>query len=106
MLIAAAMLTAAINVEIDLGSLFRRNEPQAPAVTCSIKTVGYRFSGTPGQEFRYAGDTYRIPREGAIELIADSRRNTYSIGGRTLPLDAWPQNQFGFREVSLPAANR
>ena len=106
MLIAALALTAAINIEIDLNALLARGQrPTAPEVTCGITTVGYRFVGRPGQEFRYAGDTYRMPKEGAIELIADRRNTTYRINDRSLPLDVWPLDQFGFREVPLPIAD-
>ncbi len=103
-LAAALILTASINVEIDLGALFKRARTvQEPAVTCNISTVGYRFMGRPGQEFRYAGDTYTVPAEGSIELIASRRRTSYTINGRSLPLEVWPRDQFGFREVPLPS---
>lgn len=102
MLVAAITLTAAISFEVDLGKLFNAHRLQEPTVTCGIRTVGYRFSGAPGQKFRYAGDEYTIPEEGWIELIADRRKTTYRIGDRTLPLDVWPLNQFGFRDVPLP----
>ncbi|HEX2122905.1 MAG TPA: hypothetical protein VHL59_14835 [Thermoanaerobaculia bacterium] len=104
--LAAIALTASINLEIDLGALVRAHRPQTPTVTCGIKTVGYRFEGRPGQEFRYAGDTYVVPEEGWIELIADRRSTTYRIHDRALPLDVWPLNQFGFREVPLPKTEK
>ncbi len=100
MLILAAVLTASIN--LDLTMLIRRAR-QEPVVTCGIVTVGYRFRGKPGQEFRYAGDTYEIPEEGWVELIADRRRTTYAIRGRSLPLDVWPRDPFGFRDIPLPS---
>lgn len=104
MIVLAAALTLSINVELDLTALVRRARPKdAPAVTCGIKTVGYRFVGKPGQQFRYAGENWTIPGEGWIELIADRRRNTYAIAGKTLPLDVWALDQFGFREVPMPA---
>lgn len=104
MILAGALLLASINVEIDLGALFKRPKAvQATTVTCSIATVGYRFSGQAGQEFRYAGVNYKVPAEGSIELIATPRRTTYAFRGRSLPLEVWPYNQFGFREVPLPA---
>jgi hypothetical protein len=104
MILLAVALTASINIELDLGALLHRaSQKTAPAVTCGISTVGYRFSGKPGQEFRYAGDTYEVPAEGWVELIADKRRTTYSYGSRSLPLEVWPKNQFGFREVPLPS---
>jgi hypothetical protein len=105
-LVAAALLTASINVELDLGALIHRTTAKQPTVTCGISTVGYRFSGKPGQAFRYAGDTYQVPAEGWVELIADKRRTTYSYNGRSLPLDVWPKNQFGFREVPLPSPDQ
>jgi hypothetical protein len=102
MILAAATLTAALSLEIDLGALFKANRARAPKVTCGIRTVGYRFSGKPGQMFRYAGDTYTIPAEGWIELIADRRSTTYRINNETLPLEGFPLNQFSFGEVPLP----
>lgn len=98
----AAVLTASINVDIDLSRLVLRAGIAAPVVGCGIVTVGYRFRGTPGQQFRYAGDTYVVPREGLVELIADPRRTTYAIENRTLELDVSPRDAFGFREVPLP----
>ncbi|HKR62959.1 MAG TPA: hypothetical protein VJZ00_04440 [Thermoanaerobaculia bacterium] len=106
MLILAVALTASINIELDLGTLIKHSAPKSPDVTCGISTVGYRFTGKPGQRFRYAGDTYLVPSEGWVELIADKRRTTYSFDGRTLPLDVWPKNQFGFREIPLPNADQ
>jgi hypothetical protein len=103
MLLLAAVLTASINVEIDLGALFRKANAQTPAVTCNISTVGYRFVGKPGQQFRYSGHSYVVPAEGTIELIANPRRATYASEGRSLPLEVWPRDQFGFREVPLPS---
>ncbi len=105
MFMLAAVLTASITVDLDLVSLIRRTQLKEPAVTCGIVTVGYRFRGKPGQEFRYAGDTYEIPKEGWVELIADRRRTTYAIHGRSLPLEVWPRDPFGFRDIPLPSTN-
>lgn len=102
MLILAAALTLGINVELDLRALVRHHDRRSPKVTCGIRTVGYRFMGQPGQQFRYAGDTWTVPADGYIELIADARRTTYSYEGRTLPLEVWPLDQFSFRRVPLP----
>jgi hypothetical protein len=102
MLVAAVTLTAALSLEIDLGSLLKAHRVREPKVTCGIHTVGYRFSGKPGQTFRYAGDTYTIPQEGWIELIADRDKTTARVNNTTLPLDGYPLNQFGFGEVPLP----
>jgi hypothetical protein len=106
MVIAAAVLAASLNasvaVEIDLSKLFHRAaKTQVQGLTCGITTVGYRFVGRPGQKFRYAGDVYEIPSEGSIELVADGGPDTYRMSGRTLPLNVWPLDQFGFREVPL-----
>jgi hypothetical protein len=103
MILLAAVLTASINIELDLGALIHRSNSGDPKVTCGISTVGYHFTGKPGQEFRYAGDTYQVPAEGWVELIADKRRTSYSYDGKSLPLEVWPKNQFGFREVPLPS---
>lgn len=103
MLMLAVVLTASMNIDLDLTSLIRRSQTREPSVTCGIVTVGYRFRGKPGQEFRYAGDSYEIPEEGWVELIADRRRTTYAISGRTLPLDVWPRDPFGFRDIPLPS---
>ena len=103
MLILAAVLTASMNVDLDLGALIKRSQRKEPTVTCGIVTVGYRFRGKPGQEFRYAGDSYEIPKEGWVELIADRRRTSYAIHGRSLPLEVWPRDPFGFRDIPLPS---
>lgn len=105
MFLIAAALTASISIDLDLTKLLRKSQVQEPSgITCNIKTVGYRFVGTPGRKFAYAGDTWTIPAEGSIELIADRRRTTYAIEGKSLPLDGSPRDQFGFREVALPPA--
>ncbi len=91
-------LVLALSLSFDFG---RRAPQPAPAVTCGIKTVSYKFTGTPGTEFRYAGTAYRVPASGSIELIA-SKNNEYQIGGKSLPLDVWPINDFGIRTVTLP----
>ena len=103
LILAAAALTASMNIDLNLGALIQRSRLKEPTVTCGIVTVGYRFRGKPGQEFRYAGDTYEIPKEGWVELIADRRRTSYAIHGRSLPLDVWPRDPFGFREIPLPS---
>ena len=107
MLITAAALILSINLEIDFTSLMKRaRSAEVRGLTCGIRTVGYRFVGTPGQRFRYEGDEYVVPAGGTIELIA-SRRPTaeYEANGVALPLDVWPIDQFGFRTVPLPKNN-
>ena len=104
MFLAAMALTAAISIDIDLTSLVRGARRAEPTATCNIKTVGWRFHGQPGQAFRYAGDTYHIPAQGWIELIADRRRNSYALDKKTLSLsEESPRDPFGFRDVTLPA---
>ena len=103
LLLAAAVFTASMNVDLDLSVLIKRQQVKEPKVTCGIVTVGYRFRGKPGQVFSYAGDKYEIPAEGWVELIADSRRTTYAVAGKSLPLEVWPRDPFGFRDVPLPA---
>ena len=91
-----------VSVDIDLRGLIGRLEPRTPPkVTCGIETVGYRFIGPAGRKLRYAGDTYEIEQDGDLELIADKRRRTYAVDGRSLPLDVWPKDAFGFREVPV-----
>lgn len=104
MIILAAALTLGINLEIDLGALIQRQNRKTPNVTCGIKTVGYRFTGRPGQQFEYAGETFTIPREGFVEVIALDRVKTYAAGGTRLPLenDLHPLDSFSFRWIALP----
>jgi hypothetical protein len=105
MLILAAALTASLSLELDLTRLIRGAQAD-PKVTSGITTVGYRFRGKPGQSFRYAGETWEIPREGWIELIADKRRTSYAFAGRTISIDeSTPRDPFGFREVALPTTD-
>ena len=103
MFLIAAVLTASISIDIDLSGLIRRANQAEPKATCNISTVGYRFRGTPGQEFRYAGDSYTIPAEGWVELIADRRRTTFAVGSRTFPIADSARDPFGFRDVTLPS---
>lgn len=107
MLIAAAALTLSINLELDLTSLLKKaRKAEVRGLTCGIKTVGYRFVGAPGQVFRYEGDQYVVPADGAIELVTGRRKTSeYEANGHVLPLDVWPIDQFGFRTVPLPKSN-
>lgn len=106
MIILAAALTLGINLEIDLGALVRRHQQQqTPTVTCGIKVVGYHFTGKPGQEFKYAGETFTIPREGFVEVISVPRVSTYGVAGRDLPLDdGSPLDGFSLRWISLASS--
>ena len=103
------LLIAALNIQIDLGALIhgmRGTETKPPVTTCGISTVSYRFVGEPGTEFRYDGDSYRVPNTGAIELIAAKRVTTYVAGrSNSLPLEVWPRDEFGTRTVPLPRAH-
>lgn len=93
---------AQISADLDLGPLIQKLRPRKVGkVTCGIETVGYRFIGPAGRKLRYAGDTYEIEGDGDLELIADKRRKTYAVDGRSLPLDVWPRDEFGFREVPV-----
>lgn len=90
-----------VSVDVDLSPLIARlMRKSAPKVTCGIETVGYRFIGEPGREFVYAGETFVMDAD-AVELIADKRRGTFAIDGRSIRIDS-PRDQFGFREATLP----
>ena len=108
MIILAAALTLGINLEIDLGSLVNRQKPQSASVaagtaTCNIKVVGYHFRGRPGQQFRYARQTFTIPAEGFVEVIALPKLTTYTAEGQTLPLENGdPMDAFSLRWITLP----
>ncbi len=100
-------IRVALAISLSLTSIptqTRATSLNEPRVECGITTVGYRFIGTPGQEFSYAGDTYVIPQSRSIELIADASTTTYRAGGRELPLKVWPIDQFGFRAVQVQAS--
>ncbi len=102
--LAVLVSLAVLNLQSALGSVIhpakRRSSP--PRVTCHIATVSYRFVGEPGTEFRYDGDTWRVPLAGSIELIASPTSTTYQVDGRSLPLEVWPRDEFGTRTVPLP----
>jgi hypothetical protein len=80
---------------------FAVRRPAKPVVTCHIQIVSYRFVGQPGTTFDYDGDAWRIPMSGDIELLA-STATTYECGGKSLPIDAGPLDDFGTRTVPLP----
>jgi len=78
----------------------------APAVVCHTGTVSYKFVGTPGATFTYAGAKYSLPRSGWIELLSERDDKGYlAANGRTLPLDVWPIDAFGTRTVPLQDAS-
>ncbi|MGZ5431951.1 MAG: hypothetical protein ACXW31_00935 [Thermoanaerobaculia bacterium] len=113
MLLAAAILTLGVSIEIDLRALIdlaqrkqQRTSITGPKVTCGIKVVGYHIAGRPGQQFEYAGETFTIPREGFIEVISLPRVHHYSVDGRKLPLEdgVSPLDGFSFRWITLPTS--
>jgi len=76
---------------------------KAPAPTCGISIVSYRFEGKPGTEFVYSGTKYVVPASGWVELLAKRAPSNRTIAyGRELLLDVWPADQFGTRHVPLP----
>ena len=77
--------------------------PATPVVTCHTGTVSYKFVGTPGATFTYAGATYSVPQSGSIELVADGGKAYLAANGRSLPLDVWPIDAFGTRTVPVQA---
>ena|SRR5438034_883370 len=93
MLIEAIALTALLS---------RRPAAAEPVVTCHSGAVSYKFVGAPGTTFRYAGDTYSVPKSGSIELISEGGEALYQFAERKLPLDVWPIDAFGTRTVPLP----
>lgn len=103
------ILVAALTLKLDLGALTNKTAaPQAntPKVECGIKTVSYIFQGDPGTEFRYDGETFKVPASGEIELLAAKKSTDYVIGGKTLPLDVFPADEFGARTIPMPRASR
>lgn len=105
----SVMIAAALTLRLDLGSFIQKHrQPPAatPRVECNIKTVSYRFVGAAGTEFRYDGETFRVPPAGSIELLASRKATEYEIDGKTLPLDVWPADEFGARTVPLPVRNQ
>jgi hypothetical protein len=103
MVLIAAVLAAGLSIEFDLTALLQRARQKSPGVTCGISTVGYRFIGRAGQRFRYSGETFIVPDEGWVELIADPRRKSFAFEGRTIDIEMSPADPFGFRDVPLPA---
>ena len=96
-MLLAAVLSLGVNVSAALGGSMPDPKP-----VCGISTVSYKFVGAPGTEFRYGRESYRVPAAGSIELIAEKKISEYRVGDRTLPLNVWPQDEFGSRTVPLP----
>ena len=78
-------------------------EMQVPATTCSIHVVGFTFRGLPGQQFELSGHTYTVGKHGFTEVISHGE-SVYRYAGKTLPLTAWPIDEFSFLQVQLPAS--
>jgi len=74
----------------------------APNVVCQTGAVSYKFVGAPGTQFTYSGKTYAVPPRGWIELIGHGPASKAVAGGRELPIDLWPLDEFGTRTVPLP----
>jgi hypothetical protein len=107
MLIAATILAATLNTNVDMAAIMRGTDHRAnPKTTCRINTVAYRFSGTAGQTFRYGGTTHTLPEDGVVEILASHRDTTYSVQDRSYPLDVNPGDEFGIRDVRLPAISK
>jgi hypothetical protein len=101
MMIPTALL--AIHLTFDLGPKpagSRSSKP--PIVTCHKGAVSYKFVGTPGTKFVYAGDSYTLPIEGWIEIVSDPHASDYLLAGNKLPLNVGPLDAFGTRTVSVP----
>jgi hypothetical protein len=100
MILAALALTLNLDVVATRGGVITVQEPKP---VCGIRVIGYHFYGKPGQQFRYARETWTIPREGSIELIASKRHKYYELDGQRIPVaDDGPMSQFSFRIVALP----
>lgn len=104
MIILAAVLTLGIQYDVDLTSIaIRYDRRKVTGLTCGIKVVGYRFNGQPGQQVKYAGETFTIPRAGFIEVISLPRVKTFVVDGETRPLEdgVSPLDGFSFRWIDL-----
>jgi len=73
----------------------------AQLTMCNIKTVSYKFTGTPGTEFRYDGSNYVIPKSGWIELVASKKATQADFNGSHVQLDLFPLDDFGARTIPL-----
>ena len=100
------LMIAVLAINLHLSTLFSGGHVPASTPTCHITTVSYKFVGTPGSSFSYAGSTYTVPATGSIELIAASKNPVYTVADKQLPLDVWPADDFGTRTVPLPGSNR
>jgi hypothetical protein len=86
---------------ITLAALLHHSPVAAPV--CHKGTVSYKFVGSPGATFTYAGERFSIPANGSIELLT-SDTIYLAANGRSLPLDVWPIDAFGTRTVPVQEA--
>ncbi|MEA2239878.1 MAG: hypothetical protein QOC81_4602 [Thermoanaerobaculia bacterium] len=86
---------------ITLAALLHHSPTAAPV--CHKGTVSYKFVGSPGATFTYAGERFAIPANGSIELLT-SETVYLAANGRSLPLDVWPIDAFGTRTVPVQTA--
>lgn len=96
------MLVLAFALTIHASIFHFAAKPASPTVTCGISTVSYRFEGDPGTRFAYSGKTYVVPASGWVELLAKRGSVALASDGHQLPIDVWPQDEFGTRHVPLP----
>jgi len=81
---------------------FRLGRPMLkPVAKVCTSVVGFRFIGVAGQKFELGSTIYTVGKRGYAEVISEGE-TTYRYEGQTLPLTAWPANEFGMLEVPLP----
>ena len=99
-------LIAALLVDLNLTPLLERSANAPDGLVCEIATVAVRFTGTPGEAFRFERRRYVVPDEGVIELIVVSQKTkTYQYRGKTYSL-AGPLDPFRIRTVELGGTGR
>lgn len=84
---ALAFITLTIgNVE---AGMWRNAERRADeSRECNIKVTSYRFVGTPGTTVRYGRQNFTIPTEGAIEVVAKKRVDSFETTAGVQLIDA------------------
>jgi hypothetical protein len=104
-MLTTLLLATALTIDGDLSWRNLEKLAGTSAVTCGIRVVGYRFTGRPGQSVRYGGETYKLPAEGYVELIAESRHKHFWADGQKVSIDAPNRalDQFGFQWITLPS---
>jgi hypothetical protein len=72
------------------------------ATTCHIKFVSFGFTGTPGTPISYHGQSYVIPGNGHLELVAQKGDFTFKAAGLTMTLDAeTKRDEFGSAAIDV-----